>query len=163
MPLTGGLRDRMILESIIQYIKSDLSLRGWFDTNRQHAPIVIVDEYPDNEEVQINTLAVSFGMSAQDRLELGSKAELHRWAIYVDFYAESDALGRHVIGDIYETINRDMAIPVYDYSLATPVQDFILDVVDESVEKSKPTNATNPWQRHWHILSFAVEDSRANA
>lgn len=157
--LTGGLRDRMILESVLQFIKSDLSARGWFDTGRQHGPITVVDEYPDDREVALNTLAISYGPTMQERAEMGSKAELHRQTIYVDFYAESDALGRHVIGDIYDNLAKNVLIPVYDYSLATPVQDFSVEVVDDSLEKSKPSS-TNPWQRHWYILSFIIEDDR---
>ena len=34
--------------------------------------------------------------------------------------------------------------------------------MDDTMEKSKPT-ATNPWQRHWYILFFVVEDDRDNA
>jgi len=41
--LEGGLRDRMLLESILQDIKADLVARGWFTLGREHGPITIVE------------------------------------------------------------------------------------------------------------------------
>ena len=167
MALEGGLRDRMVLESVLQWIKSDLTTRDWFDTGRQHLPITVIDVYPGQEgeetEVPLNTMAFSLGDSFQNLLELGSKAETHVVPVYVDFYGESDALTRHVLGDIYLRLNKDPVIPVYDYSLATPVVDFHAMVVEESVEVSYPSRATNPWQKHWGIVSCLIEDDRENA
>lgn len=166
MTLEGGLRDRMVLESFLQWVRSDLDALGWFDSGREHLPIRVIDVYPDNDgentQVPLNTMAFSVGDSFQNLLELGSKAETHVVPMYIDFYGESDALTRHILGDIYLRLNRDPVIPVYDYSLATPVVDFSAFVVEESTEVSYPTRATNPWQKHWGIVSCLVEDDREN-
>lgn len=162
--LTGGLRDRMVLESIFRDVQAKLQALGWFDSNRQHQDITMVDEYPDTAvEVPINTLAVSYGSSFQSRLEMGSRSEVWRQIVYVDFFAESDALGRHLIGDIYAHVNEQMGFSVWNYSIATPVIDFYIEVMDESVETDRPTNVTNPWEKHWYMLAFTIEDQRSNA
>lgn len=164
MPLTGGLRDRMIHESIFRAVQGFLQVNNWLDPGRQHATITLVDEYPDDDaEVPLNTVAVSVGDSNQYLLELGSKAETHTTVVYVDFYADGESLGKHVIGDIYAFINENPVIAVYDWSLATPTTDFSVEVVEGSVEKSRPARAVNMWQRHWHSMSFLIRDDRTNA
>ena len=165
MPLEGGKRDRMTLESVLRQIEADLTARGWFDSGRQHLPINVIDAYPgdQDQEVPLNTMAFSFGDSAQRMMELGSNAEFHVWPVYVDFYGQSDAVTRHILGDIYDFLGKNPVLPVYDYDMATPTVDFHLQVVEESVAKSYPTRATNPWQKHWGIVSFLVEDERTNA
>lgn len=166
MALEGGKRDRMILESVLRQVEADLAVRGWFNSGRQHAPVTVIDAYPgDGENVAepaLNTLAFSYGESFQRMLEMGSNAETHTFPIYIDFYGESDAVTRHIVGDIYAYLGLNPLIPVYDYDLATPAEDFKLEVVEESVAKSFPTNVTNPWQKHWGIVSFLVEEDRTN-
>lgn len=164
MTLTGGLRDRMLLESYLQAIVADLQTKGWFDAGREHGDIQVVDEFPDDDqEVPINTLAFSYGDSFQLQVELGSRAEEHYSFMYVDFFAESDALGRHVIGDIYAFLAENPSIPVYDYDQATPSIEFYGVLEQESLEKRRPSRVVNPWQKHWHILVWRVLDMRANA
>ena len=132
--------------------------------NRTHTPINMIDAFPNVDfEPPKNTLAVSVGDSFQDLLELGSKGETHRAPIYFDFYGESDGVTRHLVGDIYLRLNRDPVIPIYDYDLATPAIDFYAQVVEESVEKTYPSRATNAWQKHWGIVTALIEDDRENA
>lgn len=168
MALEGGKRDRMILESVLRQVKADLESRGWFDENRRHLPINVIDAYPGenltdpDDEPPLNTLAFSYGDSFQRMLELGSNAETHTFPIYMDFYGESDAVTRHIIGDIYAFLGLNPLLPVYDYDMATPVEDFKLEIVEESISKTFPTNVTNVWQKHWGIVTFLGEEERAN-
>lgn len=163
MPLTGGLRDRMIIESMFNLVKDALTDLGWFDSGRHHSPITMIDAYPgDNEEVAVNTLAVSTGDTFQSMLELGSNGEVHQMAIFYDFYGQNDSLSRHVIGDIYEILNLNPVVPIYDYRSATPYIDFYAEIVEESIEKVLPPRATNPWQKHWQMVGCVVTDDRAN-
>lgn len=168
MPLEGGKRDRMILESVLRQVKADLAVRGWFDAGRRHAPINVIDAYPGEDVVDpkdeppLNTLAFSYGDSFQRMLEMGSNAETHTFPIYMDFYGESDAVTRHIVGDIYAFLNLNPLLSVFDYDLATPTEDFKLEVVEETVTKTFPTNVTNVWQKHWGIVSFLGEEERTN-
>jgi hypothetical protein len=161
--LTGGLRDRMLLESIFRGIQADLQAKGWFDANDNYDPIQMIDEYPDEEgEVPLNTLAISMGETYGRSVELGSNATERTIPIYCDFFAQSDGLGRHVIGDILSWVESNPSIPVYDYDQATPSVDFYVQYDEETAETRKPTRAVNPWQKHWHVCEFRVRDERAN-
>ena len=94
--LEGGIRTRMILESVLKAVEADLTTRGWFDDG-QFSPISIIDEYPDDsDEVAVNTIAFSLGDSRTEPTELGGMSEEVIYPIFVDMFAESDGLGRHV-------------------------------------------------------------------
>jgi hypothetical protein len=164
MALEGGLRDRMMLESVLRDVVADLTTRDWFNnTNKQYAPFVVVDEYPDDkDEVALNTIAFSMGNSASHALELGSKSELIRTGIFIDFFAESDGLGRHVVGDVAAHVNDVGQFPVYDYEQGIPPVEFTVTVMESSLERTKPTRAVNAWQKHWHSVAFVVEEQRMN-
>lgn len=162
MTLTGGLRDRMLFDSMMNSIIDNLTGLGWFDGGRYHQPITVVDAYPDeNTEPAINTLAFSVDIGVGDRMEMGSRGEIHVTTVFVDFFAESDALARHVIGDVYTHLKSNDTLPVYDYRQATPPIDFYVEV-EEGVDKRTPTRRVNPWQKHWAVCSFQVSDRRTN-
>lgn len=162
MALVGGIRDRMVQHSVRVAVEAHLTTLGWFTPGRYHRPIVVVDEYPE-DDVAINTLAFSTALGFGIPEEMGTRGEIHHTAMFVDFFAESDALGKHVIGDVYAYMKTNPVIPVYDYREDEPRDvEFHVEVMDDA-EKRKPTNATNAWQRNWYTCSFTLEDVRANA
>ncbi len=162
--LEGGLRDRAILESILKDIEAHLTTLGWFDSGRAHKTITMIDEYPDdNTEVALNTIAVSIGDVRSTSTEMGSIAETINVPIFIDMFAENDALGRHVIGDIASHVHKQGQFDVYDYNQATPNVEFIVMLMEGSLERKKPTRAVNPWQKHWHMCVFGVTEERTNS
>lgn len=155
----GGLRDRLIHESMLKNLESHLATLGWFDAGREHAPIVMIDEFPDdNAEVVVNTLAVSLGDSDGVPRELGAKSESHEMTIFVDFFAENDSIGRDVRGDVYAYFRGNQTQAVYDYSTGG-AQFGTVDILDD-IEKRKPNRAVNKWQKHWYVVSFTLVDER---
>lgn len=162
--LTGGLRDRMLLQSVMTDIVADLTARGWFGVGREHKAFTVVDEYPDDkDEVELNTIAFSLGDSNSTATELGSKAETIRVPLFVDMFAENDGLGRHVVGDIHEFVAKQGQFDVLDYRDPSPPVEFTVQLVDGTIERSKPTRAVNSWQKHWHMVAFVVTEERSNA
>lgn len=162
--LVGGKRDRMIIESVLQSAVGYLTTAGWFGPNRYHSAITVVDEFPDDNtppEVAQNTLAFSHQFSTGEDLEMGAKTETHFITFFFDFFAENDAVGRHLIGDLYEWAKVNETVPVYDYSDAGDPLEFYV-TMDGDMETRKP-NATNNWQKHWHVLSFTVSDVRPHS
>lgn len=160
--LSGGKRDRMIIESVYRGLENYLDTLGWFDpTGRFHAPIALVDEFPDLNlaDVPVNTLAISAESVIPHAIEMGARTSEHLFTMFVDFFAEGDSLGRHVAGDVLEYVKSRDTIPVYDYSDAGDPLEFAVDVHDNA-EIRKPDNVTQPWQRHWYTVEFAVEDMR---
>ena len=162
-PLTGGLRYRMTLESVARNIETFLGTEGWFDAGRQHEPIKVIDEFPDDkDEVAVNTLAFSMGDSFSLPMELGSQAEHFSIPMFADFFAENDAMGRHLVGDIYTHVQTIKVFDVFDYDQATPTVEMKVAVREEVSEIRKPERAVNPWQKHWYVCAFMVEDERFN-
>lgn len=159
--LTGGLRDRMIIESVGNAVVDQLTTLGWFDAGRYHAAITVVDEFPDiTTPVQPNTLAISSADTRGAAVEMGSTTQERSIGMFFDFFAESDALARHLIGDIFDFVWKAGRFAVYDYSVATPTLEFYAVLNEQTLDQREPENATNSWQTHWKICSFAVEDER---
>lgn len=161
MTLRGGLRDRMIFKSVMDAIVGELTSIGWFDSGRQHRSINVVDSFPEGE-VKMNTIAFSQQIGWGDPLELGSKAEDHVAAMFVDFFAESDSLGQHLIGDVYAFLREMPILSVYDYREDEPRTPAFSVEVQDDVEVRKPTSAANRWQKNWYVCAFGVEDYRSN-
>lgn len=159
--LTGGLRDRMLLQAYYDAIQTYLASLGWFDAGRQHSPIAMIDQYPgDDEPPAVNTLAISMGNMLPRRAEMGSLAYNQQTFMYADFYAESDALSRQVSGDILHFLQSNPVIAVRDYAADGDPIDFYSQVEEDTAEISRPSTATNAWQKHWAIVSWTVEDER---
>lgn len=154
----AGLRDRFIHESVFRAIETELTTIGWFAAGRQHQPIIMIDEYPaDTDEVEFNTLAVSMGDGGGVLTEMGNKAIDEEIIFFVDFFAENDAVGRHVRGDIYNFLKRIEYLPVLDYTDDTTPELFRVEIQEE-IDKRKPENAVQKWQKHWYVVSFSVID-----
>lgn len=161
--LEGGLRDRMVHESLGNQIQADLVARGWFTPPREHEPLNVITGFPnDTDEVQLNTIAFSVDTASGDDLEMGTNSELHQTAFFVDMFMEDDAVGWHLSGDVYSFLKRNAAsLDVFDYSdIGDPVE-FQVELID--ISRGKPTKAVNAWQRHWFTVSFLAEDLRPNA
>jgi hypothetical protein len=152
----------MLIESLGNHIQGNLTTLGWFAAGREHSPISVITGFPnDTDEVQLNTIAFSVEDAFGEDLELGSKAENHQTAFFVDMFMESDAVGWHLSGDIYYFLKKNPILAVYDYSAVGDPIDFRVELSE--VDRRKPPRATNAWQRHWFTVSFLAEDMRANA
>lgn len=155
----GGLRDRLIHESLYKNIEAFLTSIGWFGAGREHQPIIMVDEFPDTDgEVALNTLAVSMGDGGGILHEMGSQLEDHEIVFFVDFFAENDSLGRHLRGDIDDYLKSNPIQAVYDYTQGGDPQFTTVEVDEDSIDKRKPDRAVHKWQKHWYVLSFSAVD-----
>lgn len=162
MPLVGGLRDRMVIESLGNHITEELTTLGWFDAGREHNPIVVTTGFPnDTAEVALNTIAYSVEEAAGRDEEMGTRAEVHETSFFVDFFAQDDSIGWHLSGDVYSFLKRNPVLDVFDYATGGDPVDFQVELME--VDRRKPSRAVNAWQRHWFTVSFIAEDFRANA
>lgn len=160
--LEGGLRDRMLIESLGNHIQAELTTLGWFAAGREHLPINVISGFPnDTDEVQLNTIAFSVDTARGDDLEMGSLAETHRTAFFVDMFMEDDSVGWHLSGDIYSFLRKNRALDIHDYSAIGDPVDFQVEILE--VDRRKPARAVNAWQRHWFTVSCVAEDYRSNA
>lgn len=167
---TGGLRDRLIRDALYLLVKNSLTQIGWFQQPAAHRPITMVAEPGlPGVEVPVNTLAVSREDIPYDLIELGSQLSEERHVFYIDFYAQSDALGEHVAGDIRDVLRGRMPVigrdrptlDVFDRTQtpvpATPA--FVLELDDVAVDRA-PRETARAWEAHWFMVRCVVIDVR---
>jgi hypothetical protein len=163
----GGIRERFIKDSVYEYLKAKLGALGWFNSGRQHAPIAFHDEAVDIRQlVALNTLTLSSENNVGDDIEMGSNLTEFTWTMFVDFYAESEAVGLHLIGDVAAILRGQMSsigaqrsfVPVFDYFQATPA-DPIFYVGVEKVRTDKAHDFPHVHLRHWHACQFDIIDA----
>ncbi len=166
MDIVGGLRARLIRQSIFQYVYDGLDELGWFDPTRPHLPVTFESKAQDTEEeIRLNTAALSDENDAESGWELGSNMTENSWQFYIDIFAESDALGLHFIQDVrdllrgrFTSIGYDReSFDVYDYRQATPPVLFICSI--ENVDVDKAHGFLKPWLQHWYGCAFEVVDA----
>lgn len=162
----GGLRARLIKDSVYYTLNAALDALGWYDPARKHAPVTFEGEAQDTAtEIPLNTLALSDEAEFSRDLELGSNLAERPWTMYVDLFAESDSLGLHLIRDVKDilegrmpSIGRDWpAITVMDWTMATPAEIFRVDV--EQVRIDRAHNYPHPYLRHWYSCQFQIVDA----
>lgn len=168
MTYVGGLRARLVHDSIYRMLYDALDALGWFDVSSSRSTITFNSEpLPPDIEVPINTIALADEDERGEAIELGSQLQELRWQMYVDFFAENDALGLHVVRDIKDILQGRMAsigrdrpiVEVYDYTLATPVEIFSVEIEDVFTDKAR--DFPQPWLRAWRTCGFAVIDTYA--
>ena len=154
--VSGGLIDRYVRESVFEHANKELTTRGWFTAGREHAPIIVTYEFPqDDSPVETNTLAMSVGDSDADYVELGS-TDFQKTHMYTfDFFAEDDSIGSHLIGDLMDFFIIEPNLAIYDYQNAKAII-FYVEVIDAFTDRAN--RVTQPWQKHWHSLAIAVEE-----
>jgi hypothetical protein len=166
MTVVGGLRARLIRDSIYHALYDAVDDLGWFDVGRRHKPIVFTGAAVANdEEIALNTVALSDEDLSELDLELGSTGVETRWTYYVDFYAEDDSIGKHFIHDIRDILGGRMSsigrdhpnVVVYDYRMATPGSMFVVQL--ENIEVDRAHDFPKPWQKHWYACRFDVVDA----
>lgn len=167
--IVGGLRARLIKDSLYHCVHDSLAALGWFDPGRRHTPLTFTGTTIDrNVSIPFNTLALSDESLHESEEELGSQFALHRTVYYCDFYAENAEIAKHVINDVRDilggrmsTIGRDDPhVDVYDYSQATPPHIFSVQIENLVVDRAH--DFPKPWLVHWYALRFDVLDYYGN-
>lgn len=164
--VVGGLRARLVRESLYQTVYDSLASLGWFDSGRQHQPITFVSApIDDRVEIKFNTIAIADANIDTLEAEIGSSLAEHRWNFYIDVYGESNALGvelAHDIKDILEgrmpSIGRnEPSFSVLDYRQATP--SLITTCQIENVMVDRAQGFPEQWRRWWYSVALLVVDT----
>jgi hypothetical protein len=164
--IVGGLRQQLSRESIYRELHRALSELGWFDSGRRHKQITFPGVTETNEnEIPINRIALSDEDMVEFDYELGSNAVETSWTFWVDFYAENESLGKHVIGDVRDILAGRMSsidriapqITVLDWRQATPTEIFRVELEDFVVDRAK--DFPKPYQKFWYACRFTVIDA----
>lgn len=167
MAYVGGLRDRLITENIRNLIEDHLEQLDWFEANnqlRQNDLTIISTPVDSLTEIEPNLVSVvSEDMDYQDA-EMGSRLSEFRVQYAVDIYAEDDATGKHLAGDVrailegrFSTLGRaDTPVDIYDLTQATPTVIFTVDLENISMGKQRFYN--KPFEKYWWTIVFDVVD-----
>jgi hypothetical protein len=167
--VVGGLRTRLIFDNLYNLIKDNLTQLDWLngDGSRRHSPIHFVVESQDiTTEIPINTLTLSDENVASTPWEVGSQFTEDTRYYYVDFFAESDPVGKHLIGDVrdillgkYASLGRVAPeLDVWDLrNNGQPTQVlFSCTIIDVRVDRAH--GYREPWLRHWYSVQFGLLD-----
>jgi hypothetical protein len=164
--IIGGLRHRLIKESLYAMIKDSLTSLGWFDPGRVNNAVTLrTVPFEQSQEIPANTAVLSTEDLTGVEGELGSNMGDFSWTCYLDFYAESDAVGQHFIGDVFEVLSGRMSsigrgrtsFAVYDYRQPTPPLLFYCDLEEVVIDRAH--DFPNLWQKHWFAARFFVIDA----
>jgi hypothetical protein len=162
----GGLRARLIRDSVWHTVDDALRALGWYESVASRADVVFVAEpVPQGTAIDFTTLALGDEDDVGEPAELGSGLTEFSWDMHVDVYAESDALSLHLARDVAAALAGRLpaidrarpVIDVWDYTLATPVVIFAVAV--ESVRTDKANDFPQPWLRYWRSCSFVIVDT----
>lgn len=161
----GGVRYRLIKDNLETMLRAALDDLDWFNIARKHKPVTLTGE-PINPgvELQPNIISISTEDMATTEWEMGSGLEEHRWDIYLDVFAESNAVGLHLAGDLQDILKGKMPsigrerpiLSVVDMRLTTPAEIFVCQL--ENVQMARVRNWTDPWNEHWWALLVEVVD-----
>lgn len=162
----GGLRSRLIHDSLFRMLEDSLDQLGWFDGQPGRENVRITPEpLPLNREIPLNTIALADFDMDENEAELGSDFTEVSWGFYVDFYAADKSIGIHLINDVRDILRGKMysigrtgpVLEVYDWTLATPVPIFTCQIEDVIVDK--PEIAADTWLKNWYSARFMVIDN----
>lgn len=167
--VVGGTRARLIRQSLYEMINTSLDQIGWFNPNQSFKPITF-DYRAQNhdEQIEYNTAALSDENMKETGWELGSLYTETTWQMYIDFFADSDALGIHFIRDVQDILRgrwpsigrSDTPFPVYDTRQATPPILFYCDIDNVMIDRAH--GFLKPWLVHWYSCSFNIIDFYQN-
>lgn len=165
----GGLRARLVRDSLFYMLRDSLTALGWFTSQASHQPVTFVTEPTQADQaVPLNTLALADDDVGGEDIEMGSGLAEQSWTFFVDFYAENDPIGLHLIRDVKDLLEGRMGsigrsrptLIVKDWTLATPVPVFVCQI--EDVRTARAHDFPNAWKQHWHTCSFTIVDTYAN-
>lgn len=172
MAVTGGLRTRYIWDATYYMIRDALDSLNWFDSGRDHSLIHFVPEpYDALIEIPPNTLTLVPEDTDRDEIELGSALMEKTYTFWVDFFAEEEVVGTHLINDIADILEGRMAsagrtnnwVDVYDPTLATPYLLFSCEIINvETRRGTEGRSSGQQWRRNWHACAFDLIDTYNN-
>lgn len=165
----GGLRSRFVRESLYHRLYDGLAAIGWFNAGRQHQTVHFVSApIDDQHEIPFNTVALTDGNLDTTEAEIGSLLAEHRWTMYVDIYAENNALGMQLAYDLKSLLEgrmpsigyNDPSFAVYDYTHATPSLFAYCQVENVMVDRAQ--GFPEAWRRWWYSVALTVIDTYAD-
>ena len=164
--VVGGLRARLLRDSLIYVVRNGLSLAGWMDEDRYHLPLQFL-QGPHHWEIPttFNTLVFTSQGVETEEAELGSNLTTDTAIITIDLYAQSDSLGVEVTNDARDLLRgrlpggaeRSM-VPILDFRQPTPATIGYAQVDHVGVQRSI-NQVVEEWARHVFTVTVRLKDT----
>lgn len=167
LTIVGGLRARLIYDSFWHMLDDALSALGWYAMGTQHDPVALAPEPVDfNKDIPLNTVALAELTSRSEGAEMGSNLEDDTTTFYVDFFAEDDAMGKHLIGDVRDILRGKIhaigrsapMLVVRDWRQPDP-KPVLFTCEFQDVVPDRAHNWPHPWQQHWFTCRVDLVDT----
>lgn len=163
MEVSGGLRKRLIRDNLYYAISNSLDTLGWFDNTLSEQPVTLLAEQIDSStEIKPNKIGLSTEDSLNRPIELGSNLEEDSWEIYFDIFAENEAVGIHLSGDIYDILRGKIAgrtgsvLSVYD--LTQTGEPYLFSCNIEDIEMARVREWERPFNKYWWVVGCLIKD-----
>lgn len=168
----GGLRARLIRDNFHKMIEGSLMELGWYDEGRSHRPIEVKSAPYDNSvEILPNAVGIAFEESFTEELEMGSNLTETTHEAYIDIYAESDAVGMQLGGDIFDIVRGKFStlaqagisaqangrMPIKDYT--DPDQPVIFYVGLEEIHIHRERRWHDQFNKFWWVIAVTIIDT----
>lgn len=166
MTLVGGLRARLLHDSVQNAVKDGLQVLGWFDPGRAHRPIEFLNEPADwDREITANSMAITTRSYVPDWIEVGSLLTQDTVVLDIDIYGETDSLVMHLANDIRDLLRGRLdigpqrgSLPILDFQMATPVPIGHAVITDVRVTRLRP-QVNRPISLHWFGVDIELFDT----
>jgi hypothetical protein len=167
MAYVGGKRQRLIKDNMRLQIESGLEALGWLDEDRPHKPVrVIADQIEPNEEISPNLVAVIIEDFSFESMGIGQDDSLeeNRINTFVEIFAENNAIGQHLTGDVldllrgkFTQINDDTCLEVLDLGHEDTPVIFYCEYEDFEVQKNRSWDL--PFNKYWWTIAVDIVDT----
>lgn len=156
---------RLMLDSLALAVEETLAVHGWFDPGRQHKPITVATGTSSpTDPITTNTLAIVATMVLTEEMEVGSDLLQDTSFVVMQFHAENEALGVHLINDLRDAMRGRIAggmprgrFPILDLRMATPVPVAYAAIRDVVTDRNVAA-VTSVWNRNVHTVACYVDD-----
>lgn len=164
--IVGGLRARLLHDSLYHLVVDGLTELGWLDPNRTHRAIRVLAK-PTRWDVPIEPNVIAFDRESVNvrEFEVGSHLTEDTIVTYVEIYAQSDSLGTDLSNDIRDMLRGRLTtaalhgtFPIYDYRHATPPV-IGYAAIDEVRAMRNAAIAEETWVRHWFRVYCEILDT----
>jgi hypothetical protein len=164
--ITGGIRARLLHDSLTATLENGLAGLGWLDPGRAHQPFQFLHgPHTWSVPVTFNAIVVTSQTLDAEWVELGSDLTTDTAFLTVDLYAESDSLGVEATNDMRDLLRGRLPggadreqLPILDFRLATPSPIGYATVVDVSLQRATD-QVPEEWSRHLFSLGVTLNDT----
>lgn len=167
--LVGGLRARLLQDSLYHTINDALGELGWYDQHRQHQSLrFLAKPLRWDQAVQPNLIAMQIETVELAELELGSGLTEDEIAVLFDCYLENESVGAHLTNDLRDLLRgrhtvgpQHPVFDLYDYRQATPPTIGYAVIDEVRIERSSAL-VQQDYARHWYQVRCLVHDVYTN-